>query len=269
MDLEKLTKHQIILLTLLVALVTSIATGIVTVSLMDQQPQGITRTINQIVERTVQTVVPAAENTAAVAATVTTKTVVVRNDDLTAQSIAAVQKSIVRITVKGGEELVARGVIVDSTGTTLTDSDSLVASGATSFDAILSDGTRVPISNVNDATSSAIAIVTVLSGTSTAAAPAVLMDSNKLQLGQSIIRIGGKGVDTVGQGVIATLPSKHNPGIIETSVTSVTPGSLIMDIFGNVIAIATTASLSEGSYYYTIASLPAPPAPAKPGAKTP
>ncbi|OGC88296.1 hypothetical protein A2419_00315 [Candidatus Adlerbacteria bacterium RIFOXYC1_FULL_48_26] len=261
MDIEKLTKHQIILLTLLVALVTSIATGIVTVSLLDQQPQGITRTINQIVERTVQTVVPASQDVAAAAATVTTKTVVVRSDDLAAQSIATVQKSIVRITVKGGEELVARGVIVDSKGTTLTDSDSLAATGATSFDAILSDGTRVPVSVVSDATSSAIAVVTVLSGTSTAAAPALLADSSKLQLGQSIIRIGGKGIDTVGQGVIATLPSKNSPNIIEASVTSVTPGSLIMDIFGSVIGIATTDSLKQGSDYYTIATVPAPPAP--------
>ncbi|MBY0473223.1 hypothetical protein K2Q00_03000 [Patescibacteria group bacterium] len=267
MDLERLTKHQVILLTLLVALVTSIATGIVTVSLLNQQPQGITRTINQIVERTVQTVVPATQDAAAAVATVTTKTVVVRSDDLTAQSIAAMQKSIVRITIKGKEELVARGVIVDSKGTTLTDSDSLAATGATSFDAILSDGTRVPISNVNDATSSAIAVVTVLSGTSTAAAPATLADSSKLQLGQSIIRIGGKGIDTVGQGVIATLPSKNNPGLIEASVTSVTPGSLIMDIFGSVIGIATTDSLGQGSDYYTIATLPAAPPP-KPGAKT-
>lgn len=263
MDLERLTKHQIILLTLLVALVTSIATGIVTVSLLNQQPQGITRTINQIVEHTVQTVVPAAQDAAAATAVVTTKTVVVRNDDLTAQSIAAVQKSIIRITAKGGEELVARGVIIDGKGTALTDSDSLAASGATSFDAILSDGTRVPISVVSDATSSSIAVVTVAVGTSTAAAPATLADSSKLQLGQSIIRIGGKGVDTVGEGVIATLPNKNNPTFIEASVSSATPGSLLMNIFGEVIGIATTDSLNEGSDYYTITVMPAAP-PAKP-----
>lgn len=265
MDLERLTKHQIILLTLLVALVTSIATGIVTVSLLNQQPQGITRTINQIVEHTVQTVVPATENKAA-AATVVTKTVVVKDDDLAAQSIAAVQKSIIRITVKGGEELVARGVIIDGKGTALTDSDALVASGAKSFDAILSDGTRVPISVVSDATSSAFAVVTVAVGTSTAAAPSTLADSSKLQLGQSIIRIGGKGVDTVGQGVIATLPNKNNPTLIEASVTSATPGSLIMTIFGEIIGMATTDSLNEGSDYYTITVMPATPA--KPGPKT-
>jgi len=261
MDLEQLTKHQIILLTLLVSLVTSIATGIVTVSLMNQAPQGVTRTINQIVEHTVQTVVPATQNAAA--ATVTTKTVVVKDDDLTAQSIAAVQKSIVRITAKGGQDLIARGVIVDTKGTALTDSDALAASGGASFDAILSDGTRVPVTVVSDATSTSLAVVSIAVGTSTAVAPATIADPTKLQLGQSVVRIGGSGVDTVGEGVIATLPASPDLSVIEASVTSSTPGALLMDIFGDVIGIATTDSLAQGSDYYTLATLPAPP-PAKP-----
>lgn len=254
MDLEQLTKHQIMLLTLLVSLVTSIATGIVTVSLMNQAPQGVTRTINQIVEHTVQTVVPATQNAAA--AVTTEKTVVVKNDDLTAQSIAAVQKSIVRITSKGGQDLLARGVIVDAKGIALTDSESLAASGATSFDAILSDGTRVPVSVIMDATSTSIALVSVSVGTSTAVAPARLTDASKLQLGQTVIRIGGKGIDTVGEGVIATLPSTQNP-LIEASVTSATPGSILITIFGELIGIATTESLAAGSDYYTTAVIPA------------
>src|SRR3989338_8958132 len=107
MDLEKLTKHQILLLALLVSFVTSIATGIVTVSLMDQAPEGVTRIINQIVERTVETVAPT--QGAAVATTETT--VVVKQDELVPQSIAAVQKSIVRIVARGGDQLIARGIV--------------------------------------------------------------------------------------------------------------------------------------------------------------
>jgi len=66
MDIEQLTKTQIILLTLLVSFVTSIATGIVTVTLMDQAPPAITRTINRVVEKTIQTVVPDTTQTASV-----------------------------------------------------------------------------------------------------------------------------------------------------------------------------------------------------------
>lgn len=54
MNIEDLSKSQILLLTVLVNFVTSIATGVLTVSLLDQAPPTVTRTINQIVERTVE-----------------------------------------------------------------------------------------------------------------------------------------------------------------------------------------------------------------------
>lgn len=56
MNIEDLSKSQLLLLMLLVNFVTSIATGVLTVSLLDQAPPTVTRTINQIVERTVETV---------------------------------------------------------------------------------------------------------------------------------------------------------------------------------------------------------------------
>ena len=48
--MEHLTKQQIILLALLVSFVTSIATGIVTVSLINQAPAGTTNTVERIIE---------------------------------------------------------------------------------------------------------------------------------------------------------------------------------------------------------------------------
>lgn len=253
MDLEELTKHQIILLTLLVSFVTSIATGIVTVSLMNQAPPEVQRTINQIVERTVETVAPTTQG----AAVATEKTVVVKEDDLTASSIAAAQKAIIRITQKGGKELIARGVIVDSKGTALTDQDALVQSGANAFEAILADGTRVPVTvPEGQATTTPLAVVNVAVGTTTGWAPAALADPKKLALGQSVIRIGGVGADTVGEGVVATLPSGDNPTIIEASVSSATPGALLLNLFGQVVGITTADSVLQSTDDYTVATIP-------------
>lgn len=245
MDLEKLTKHQIVLLTLLVSFVTSIATGIVTVTLMDQAPQSVTRTINQIVEHTVEKVIPSSQGAAAV----TEKTVVVKDDDLAAQSIASVQKAIIRIVVKGGERLVARGIITDKEGTALTDLASLSAAG-TEFEAILYSDERVPLSVRKSATTSPLAVVDVAVGTSTGFAPARIADSSKLKLGQSVIRIGGLGQDVVGSGIIAALPKKDSD-LVQTTVVSTTSGSIITTLFGEVIGIVTSDSIAVGSDFYT------------------
>jgi hypothetical protein len=251
MDLEQLTKHQIVLLTLLVSFVTSIATGIVTVSLMNQAPPAVTRTINQIVEHTIQTVAPS--NNGPVVTT--EKTVVVKDDDLVAQSIASLQKSIIRITARGDDALLARGVIIDKNGTALTDKASLLDSGAVAFDAILSSGERVPLTLKKPiATSSALTAVLVAVGTSTGFAPAKLGNTTNLKLGQSVLRISGKGVDVVGEGVVAMLPSKLSPDSIEASVEASTPGSILANLFGEIIGMTTTSSLVDGSSSYTVAA---------------
>ena len=251
MDLEQLTKHQIILLTLLVSFVTSIATGIVTVSLMNQMPVSVTKTINQIVERTVEKVTPGDTAPAKV---------VMSDEDMRAQSVASVQKSIIRITVRGKDELVTRGVIVDSKGRALTDNASLVATGETAFDAILANGVRVPIANTYRlATTSALAIAEVSVGTSTGFAPATLVGIDHLRLGQSVLRIGGKGVDSVADGVVSMLPALGDTSpMITASVTSVIPGSLLITLSGEVVGMATSQSLEEGVAVYTpLARIPA------------
>lgn len=56
--MENLTKTQIVLLTLLVSFMTSLATGIVTVSLMSQAPAPFTQTVHKVIEKI--TPIPAA-----------------------------------------------------------------------------------------------------------------------------------------------------------------------------------------------------------------
>src|SRR3569832_1472863 len=99
MDIEQLNKSQIVLLTLLVSFVTSIATGIVTVSLMDQAPPVVAQTVNRVIERTIETVAATSTAKGQPAAAVVTqqKTVVINQSDLVSQAVQKIAPSIVHI----------------------------------------------------------------------------------------------------------------------------------------------------------------------------
>ena len=58
MDIKDLNKTQLILLALLLSFVTSIATGITTVTLMEQAPSSVTIPITRIIKQTVEKIVP-------------------------------------------------------------------------------------------------------------------------------------------------------------------------------------------------------------------
>jgi len=93
MDIEDLNKTQIILLVLLVSFITSIATGIVTVTLLDQAPPGVTQTINRVVEKTVQVITP----TETREREIVRETVVIKEEDLIVQAVKKNSTNVVRI----------------------------------------------------------------------------------------------------------------------------------------------------------------------------
>jgi len=89
MDIKDLNKSQLILLAILISFITSIATGIVTVTLLQQAPTSVTTPINRIVQQTVEKIIPG-ENVV--------KTVVVKEEDLVVDAIAQNKKVIFSIT---------------------------------------------------------------------------------------------------------------------------------------------------------------------------
>ncbi|MCK5027798.1 MAG: trypsin-like peptidase domain-containing protein [Candidatus Pacebacteria bacterium] len=121
MDMEELNKTQLILLALLLSFVTSIATGIVTVSLMDQAPPGVTQTINRVIERTVEVVQPGKETQV-----IMQEKVIVREGDLIEE---AVQKNIDSLVVfyigldEKTRQEIGSGFLVTSDGLVATDVD--------------------------------------------------------------------------------------------------------------------------------------------------
>lgn len=96
--MEELNKTQLVLLMLFISFVTSIATGIVTVTLLEQAPKSVTQQINRVVERTVEKVVPGPGITKTIN---TTTQVVVSEDDLIIQAVQKTSPALVRIRVPG------------------------------------------------------------------------------------------------------------------------------------------------------------------------
>jgi len=114
-EIRDLNKTQLILLALLLSFVTSIATGIVTVTLMQQAPTGVTQTINRVVQQTIEKVVPDY-------APGKTQTVVVKEDDLVIDAVSKTQANIGDLYSKadsafiGSAYSIGKGVFITSAG---------------------------------------------------------------------------------------------------------------------------------------------------------
>ncbi len=91
MDIKDLNKSQLILLAVLLSFVTSIATGITTVTLMQQAPDSFTVPVNRVIKQTVEKIQQVEGKT-------TVQTVVVKEEDLVVDAIAKNQSSIFSVT---------------------------------------------------------------------------------------------------------------------------------------------------------------------------
>jgi len=207
--MEDLTKQQIVLLTLLVSFVTSIATGIVTVSLMDQAPPAVTQTINRVVERTIERAVQVPNQNQSAATVMTKETVVVSEDDMVVAAVSKNSGSIVRLAVAKTDgttgSVSALGVMLTKDGLVAVDEGSVFLD--VSYVGIFPDGTQYPLRRVYNYDERGIALfqVRLPEGNTTAFAPAPLADANGLQLGQATVFIGGRDSTSVVNGIVSSL----------------------------------------------------------------
>jgi len=91
MDIKELNKTQLILLAVLLSFVTSIATGITTVTLMQQAPASFTAPINRVVQQTIEKIQQVEGKT-------TIKTIVIKEEDLVVDAIAKNKSAVFSIT---------------------------------------------------------------------------------------------------------------------------------------------------------------------------
>jgi len=257
-QMNDLNAQQIVLLTLLVSFVTSIATGITTVSLLEQAPAPVTQTINRVIEKTIETINPQDENSSNVSTVKTPEkevvTVVVKDEDLTIGAVSKNSKSLVRIYQKVGvvETFVGLGIIFDNSGRVITDSSVIQKSGK--YTAVYPTGKyvmSVGYRELNDP----FAILKIADGQSAPVdfSPAMFPDSQNLKLAQSVISLSGINSNTVAAGIITNLiagsgaltgaqvPVDSKPveqlKLIETSVDkdNVLLGSVILNLNGEIV----------------------------------
>lgn len=204
MDIEKLNKNQIVLLVLLMSFVTSIATGIVTVTLMDQAPPAITQTINRVVERTVETVEKVVVDD-------TGKTiieeVVVSEENAIADAVEAAAPSLLRLYVvdgEGAETFSSLAFSVPEYGVLVTDADFVVVDGV--YAVRNGSGDVFEARVIAEDISSTVAVLEIL--TDGATPPAIPFGHEiNFRLGQRIIALGGHTFDEIASGMIASDPA--------------------------------------------------------------
>ncbi len=272
--MQDLNKNQIVLLTLLISFVTSIATGIITTSLLQQAPIEVTRNINSIVEKTIQTVTtPATIISSPQQKEVTT--IIVKEEDRIINSINKNIKSIVRINEKDGVALTISfygiGLVVSKDALIVTDRKTIIANNT--YVATMSDGTVFFLSplgldkttnfilfkanqsvklaeNNTDSTgqnSSQTALTAQTSKTNYVFVPAIF-SGEEAQLGQTVVALGGEVNNAVAVGRVTSLDMKSSgTGTTTTkyivaintdiSAKDLTDGSPIFNLSGDIVGI--------------------------------
>ena len=224
MNIEELSKSQLILLTVLVNFVTSVATGILTVSLLDYSPPFVTQTINRVVERTIETVAqvapaaivqaPAPSNqdlvTAAIGAAATRSVVIYSAETGTSTpSISAgTYISKARAVATAARDVLPKNVLIEFPGD-LYVSASITREGGGIIIYGFADDAALP-----------------------KVASPVLVSSSDLRLGETTVAIGSDG--SASTGIVARVSGKG----ISTTLPDIGTGSAAVNLSGNLIGIA-------------------------------
>lgn len=224
MDIEDLSKTQLLLLTILVNFVVAIATGVMTVSLLDQAPTTVTQTVNRIVDHTIETVTTQVPVVGGVKETPST-------EDLLTSAIASNVSRTVELRTSSGGEVIARGFyIVSARGIVTT-----VASLPKRVFVVFSDGTVVPADLAREDNGISLFVVPD-DETLPQVASAEFRSFSELKQGQTVITLMADGSATTG------IITKLDESGIHTNLQPTVPaGSVIMTLSGNIAGMKVPA----------------------------
>jgi hypothetical protein len=241
MDIKELNKSQLILLAVLLSFVVSIATGITTVTLMQQAPKSITVPINRVVQQTVDRVEQVEGKTV-------TQTVVIKEEDLVVDAIAKNQSSVFSITkdiqnpdFTYSEISAGRGFAVSADGTIVADA-TLVGDKETYYVKNNSGKFKADFISTNKGGFSFLKIGASVNGTDKLVFSVPdFGDITQMKVGQQVLLLGSTVASSIFEGLNANKS-------IDLSVSKANAGGLILDLDGNALGIALSPDNSVGSF---------------------
>jgi hypothetical protein len=238
MDIEDLSKSQLLMLMLLVNFITSIATGVLTVSLLDQAPANVTQTVNRIVDHTIETIATSTPLGSIVAPQTVTKTIIQSSDTFLPDAIAAMSAREVTIyagtststdPIAVGTYLPKARAVVTDTQSSLPGAVTIVFSNGASQKASLShSGATITIYGFGDSAT-----------LPTALAPTIV-PSTSLKVGQTVVAFTSDGSAVTG------IISKIDSTSVHTNLPVIPSGNSAVDLSGNIVGISTGVI---GSFY--------------------
>lgn len=254
--MEDLTKHQLILLTLLVSFITSIGTGIITFTLLQEAPVEVTQTINRVVEKTIERVVTEPGQPEKVVTTV-----VVNEEDRVLEAISKNERSIVRLRTglaDGSQTVAGIGLVVSADGIIVVDSKNYRST--VSYEIVFHDGKTYPIGKVyiDDENGLAFLKTNVPKNDNSKYVfySALLGDSDNLKIGQTLVAVNGRESNAVSIGRVRQLTFAEDKKTVtsidsDISVLRDYAGSPALNLSGEVIAVQSSLLEGETTYSYT------------------
>ena len=231
MDIKDLNKSQLILLAILLSFVTSIATGITTVTLMQQAPVSVTTPINRVVQQTIEKIQQVEGKT-------TVQTIVVKEEDLIVDAIAKNKSSIFSITKDGydmngnmAEISAGRGFVISTDGIVVADA-LLVPDRGVYYLKNDSGKFKADFILTNMAGFSFLKIGASVNGTDkTSFTVPVFGDLGEMKIGQKILVLG----NTISSFIFEGLNANKN---IDLNATRPNAGALVLNLDGEALGIA-------------------------------
>ena len=235
MDVKDLNKSQLILLAILLSFITSIATGITTVTLMEQAPSSFTLPINRVIQNTVEKIIQVPGNTI-------TNTVVVKEEDLVVDAISKNQSATFSIT-RDGQDLDGNNIeLVLGRGFVVSNNDIIVMDGGSVFQnskIYAKNGSGKFQADFLTADTAGFSFIKVSAPLDPkdklAYTVPTIGDLSKMKIGQKVLLFGGALTSFIYDG---------NPDI-KMTVNKANSGGMVLNLDGQVIGMAISGEINS------------------------